>query len=82
MNFGSLHYFLGIKTIENDLKSPHSAGPKIGLAARSSRGGDPRAARVGRAVVSSPRVGQCGGALTGSLVVGSRWQDLELEHHG
>jgi hypothetical protein len=30
MNFGSLHYFLGIKTIENDLKSPHSAGSQFG----------------------------------------------------
>jgi hypothetical protein len=27
-NFGSLKQFLKFKTIENDLKSPHSVGPK------------------------------------------------------
>jgi hypothetical protein len=28
MNFGNFPYFLEIKSIENDLKSPHSAGPQ------------------------------------------------------
>jgi hypothetical protein len=31
MNFGSLHYFLGIKTIKNDLKITTQCWAEIGL---------------------------------------------------
>jgi hypothetical protein len=49
MNFGSLHYFLGIKRIKNDLNRQNSVGlnPARGYSARI--GGLPRAAgRKGR----------------------------------
>jgi hypothetical protein len=45
-----------------------------GLAARSSRIGDPCAARVGRAAAWSPRAGRRGGTLAGGPVVASQRQ--------
>jgi hypothetical protein len=43
MNFKNLQYFLGIETIKNDLKPPHSVGPKSARSYNAQPGSPPLA---------------------------------------
>jgi hypothetical protein len=73
MNFGSLHYFMELKTIENDLKSAAQwwaeIGPWLQRAARQLRRW---LARCGVVTTCIPRTGRQVGALVGGLVIASR----------
>jgi hypothetical protein len=92
VNFGSLHYFLELKTIENDLKSAAQCWAEIGprlqhVAWRPTTRGQPEgwlghglAARSSRG--GGSRVGRRGGALIDGPVTASRRQGLGLKHHG